>query len=141
GRYLYAKLATIRTYASQAAPAPAPAPPAPVPAAPISVGDPNPQTNLVGSPHPDLAVRRASDNRAMIIPTGGLTSFAPRQVIGRNGWNKRAAVFASPDLTGDGVADLVVLNKARVATVRAGTGSGRFGKTVRRTRLKNFSLL
>src|SRR5690606_5260510 len=129
------------TYASQAAPAPAPPPPAPDPAAPIAVGDPNPQTNLTGSPHPDLAVRRAADNRAMIVPTGGLTSFAPRKVVGRNGWNKRAAVFVPPDLTGDGIPDLVLMKKSRVTSVRAGTASGRFGQVVRKTRFKRFSLL
>ena len=35
------------------------------------------ESNLAGSPHPDLVVRRASDGQGFIIPTGGLTGFGP----------------------------------------------------------------
>lgn len=141
GRYLYAKLDTIRSYASQGTTAPPPPVTQPEPSTPVTIGEANPQSNLVGTAHPDLVLRRAADNKAIIIPTGGLTSFDPRRVIGTNGWNKRAQVFASPDLTGDGIADLVMVSRKRVATVRAGTGTGRFGKVARKTKFKNFSLL
>jgi hypothetical protein len=140
GRYLYAKLSTIRKYASQTEAAP-PVTPVPDPAAPVAITEANPQGNLVGTAHPDLVLRRAVDNKAIIVPTGGLTSFAPRKVIGKNGWNKRTQVFASPDLTGDGIPDLVIVTKKRVAIIRAGTASGRFGKTVKKTNFQNFSLL
>ncbi len=79
---------------------------------PIAVSEPNPQNNLDSSPYPDLVVRRAGDGRGLVIPTGGLTSFQQRIVVGKKGWDKRAEVLVSPDLTGDGKADLVTLDKS-----------------------------
>lgn len=141
GKYLYAKLPLIRQYATTAAPPAPPAPPAPTAPAPVTVGTPSPQGNLVGAPYPDLVVRRASDGRAMILPTGGLTAFGPRTVTGKKGWKKRADVLVSPDLTGDGVADLVTVDKSGVVRIRAGRGNGRFGKTTKKLRLKGYSML
>ena len=66
------------------------------------VSEPSPQNNLDASPYPDLVVRRAADGRGLVIPTGGLTSFQKRTVVGKKGWDKRADVLVSPDLTGDG---------------------------------------
>ena len=106
GKYLYAQIPLIRQYATQAAPA-APAP------TPVEVSEPNPQNNLDASPYPDLLVRRASDGRGLVIPTGGLTSFQQRTVVGKSGWDKRADVLVSPDLTGDGVPDLVTARQVR----------------------------
>ena len=97
GKYLYAQLPLIRQYASPAAPATPPPPPIAV------IAEPNPQNNLDASPYPDLVVRRAADGRGLVIPTGGLTSFQQRTVVGKKGWDKRADVLVSPDLTGDGV--------------------------------------
>ena len=99
GKYLYAQIPLIRTYASQAAP---------VARRRRSWSrsrcrSPNPQNNLDASPYPDLVVRRAADGRGLVIPTGGLTSFQQRTVVGKSGWDKRADVLVSPDLTGDGV--------------------------------------
>ncbi|MCF6378688.1 FG-GAP-like repeat-containing protein [Nocardioides KLBMP 9356] len=134
GKYLYAQLPLIRQYAAQAAPA------TPV-VVPIAVSAPNPQNNLDASPYPDLVVRRAADGRGMVIPTGGLTSFQQRTVVGKKGWNKVAEVLVSPDLTGDGIADLVTLDKAGKARIRAGKGNGKFGKTVKTLSLRGYSLL
>lgn len=135
GKYLYAQLPTIRTYASQAAPV------APVGPTPVSVSEPDPQNNLDASPYPDLVVRRASDGRGLVLPTGGLTSFQQRTVVGKRGWDQRADVLVSPDLTGDGVADLVTADKSGVVRVRAGTGTGKFGNTVKKLRLRGYSLI
>ena len=134
GKYLYAQLPLIRQYASQAAPV------TPV-VVPIAVSEPNPQNNLDASPYPDLVVRRASDGRGLVIPTGGLTSFQQRTVVGKTGWDKRSEVLVSPDLTGDGVADLVTLDASGEARVRAGVGNGKFGKTVKKLSLRGYSLL
>ena len=108
GRYLYAKLPVIRQYASSAAPI-TPVPPT---VQPVEVSAPAPQNNLDASPYPDLVVRRASDGRGLMIPTGGLTSFQKRTVVGKRGWDKRADVLVSPDLTGDGLADLVTVDRS-----------------------------
>ena len=137
GRYLYAQLPLIRQYASSAAPT---TPPPPV-VQPIAISEPNPQNNLDASPYPDLVVRRASDGRGLVLPTGGLTSFQQRLVVGKKGWDKPADVLVSPDLTGDGSADLVTLDKAGVLRVRAGAGNGKFGRTTRKIRLRGYSLV
>jgi hypothetical protein len=134
GKYLYAQLPLIRKYASTAAPT------TPV-VQPIAISEPNPQNNLDASPYPDLVVRRAADGRGLVLPTGGLTSFQKRLVVGRKGWDKPADVLVSPDLTGDGLADLVTFDKSGVLRVRAGAANGKFGKTTRKIRLRGYSLL
>ena len=125
GRYLYAKIPTIRSYASAAAPAV----PAPVPTPPLEITDPTPQSNLVGAGYPDLVVRRASDSRALIVPTGGLTSFSKAAVVSSKGWSNRPEVLISPDLTGDGVLDLVSTSEQGVLRIRPGSGGGKFKAT------------
>lgn len=125
GKHLYARIPSIRQYAGESAPA------APVG---VKVTEPAPQSSLVGSAHPDLVVRRASDGRGFILPTGGLTSFGKRTVIGKRKWNTRADVLVSPDLTGDGTVDLVTSDKNGTVRVRVGRAGGRFGKTVKKVR-------
>ena len=137
GRYLYAKLPVIRQYASSAAPV-APVPPT---VQPIEVSAPAPQNNLDASPYPDLVVRRASDGRGLMIPTGGLTSFQKRTVVGRSGWDKRADVLVSPDLTGDGKADLVTVDRSGIVRVRAGKGNGKVAATTEKMSLRGYSLI
>jgi len=122
GRYLYAKLATIRAYASEAAPTPPPA---------LEITDPAPQSNLVGAGYPDLVVRRASDGRGLILPTGGLTSFSKATVVSAKGWSNRPEVLISPDLTGDGLLDLVSTSEQGVLRIRPGKGNGKFKATSR----------
>jgi hypothetical protein len=131
GRYLYAQLPTIRAYASAAAPA------APTPPPPLKITDPAPQSNLVGAGYPDLVVRRASDGRGLIVPTGGLTSFSKATVVSAKGWSNRPEVLISPDLTGDGLLDLVSTSEQGVLRIRPGKGNGKFkatSKVVKTTR-------
>ncbi len=135
GKYLYAQIPQIRTYASSAAPA------APTGPTPVTVSEPSPQNNLAASPYPDLVVRRAADGRGLVVPTGGLTSFQKRTVVGKSGWDKRADVLVSPDLTGDGVADLVTADRSGVVRIRPGRGNGRFGATSRKMKLRGYSLI
>ena len=134
GKYLYAQIPLIRTYASQSAPVVT----APTP---VAITSPNPQNNLDASPYPDLVVRRASDARGLVVPTGGLTSFQKRTVVGKQGWDKTADVLVSPDLTGNGVADLVTVDKQGILRVREGKRNGKFGKTVRKLKLRGYSLV
>ena len=125
GQYLYARIPSIRTYAAESAPA------APVG---VAVSEPAPQSSLVGTAHPDLVVRRASDGQGLVLPTGGLTSFGQRAVIGKRKWNTRADVLVSPDLTGDGAVDLVTSDKRGTVRVRPGKPGGRFGNTSKKVR-------
>ncbi|NYE37456.1 hypothetical protein F4692_002589 [Nocardioides cavernae] len=134
GKYLYAQLPLIRTYAAQAAPV------TPV-VVPIAVNAPNPQNNLDASPYPDLVVRRVSDGRGLVLPTGGLTSFQKRTVVGKKGWDKTADVLVSPDLTRDGTPDLVTIDAKGTLRIRAGLGNGKFGKTTRKISLRGYSLV
>lgn len=123
GQYLYAQLPTIRALASAAAPA------APTPPPPLEIGAPALQSNLVGGGYPDLVVRRASDGRGMIVPTGGLTGFSKASVVSAKGWSNRPEVLISPDLTGDGVADLISTSEQGVLRIRPGKGNGKFKAT------------
>ena len=134
GRYLYAQLPLIRTYATQAVPT------GPVTVA-VEVSEPSPQNNLDASPYPDLVVRRASDGRGLVIPSGGLTSFQQRTVVGKKGWDARADVLVSPDLTGDGAADLVTVDTSGVVRIRQGSGTGKFGRTTKKLKLGGYSLV
>ena len=136
GKYLYAQLPLIRTLRGvRDARRPGPAP------TPVAVSAPNPQNNLDASPYPDLLVRRAADGAGMVVPTGGLTSFQKRIVVGKSGWDQRADVLVSPDLTGDGVADLVTADKSGVVRIRAGRGNGKFGATSKKLSLRGYSLI
>ena len=107
----------------------------------MTVSEPSPQNNLDASPYPDLLVRRAADGRGLVIPTGGLTSFQKRLVVGKSGWDKRSDVLVSPDLTGDAVADLVTADRSGVVRIRAGRANGKFGATAKKLSLRGYSLL
>jgi hypothetical protein len=86
--------------------------------------------NLVGSSYPDIIARRTSDKRGVIIPTTGVSGFAGK-VTTKGG----ASSFAlSPDLTGDGRADVVAWNSAGVLAIRKGNGKGSFGAPVFKTK-------
>lgn len=137
GKYLYAQIPLIRQYASQAAPS---VPTTPV-VQPVEISAPSPQNNLDASPYPDLVVRRASDGRGFVLPTGGLTSFQKRIVVGKKGWDAPREVLVSPDLTGDGKPDLLTLDAKGQLRIRAGKGEGKFGKTVRKVSLRGYSLI
>jgi hypothetical protein len=117
GRYLYAKIPAIRTLAAQIQ-------------ADWSGRDRD--TDVVGSGHPDLLVRRTSDKAAFVVPTGGMLSLRSGRVMSSD-WSRYDTVVASPDLTGDGLADVLVRNATTGAGgVRAGRGDGTFAgvKTV-----------
>ena len=115
GRNLYAKLPAIRTYAAAASEPEAPG---------IELGQVD--SDLAGTPYPDLVVRRASDGRGMILPTGGLASFLAPTVLEESGWATRR-VLAAPDLTGDGRVDLVTFDDSGSLEVRPGLAAGGFG--------------
>ncbi|MFC6287777.1 FG-GAP-like repeat-containing protein [Nocardioides sp. GCM10027113] len=118
GRYLYAELGTIRQLAS---------------AAQKGWDGRELESDLAGSAHPDLIVRDKASKEAYIVPTRGLLAFRkPTKLDGYLAGSD--LVVASPDLTGDGTADLLVRGTDGTATVRPGTGSG-FGDAVQSTRM------
>ncbi len=111
GRYLYAKLPEIRRLAAEAQ---------------RGWAGRELESNLASTPHPDLIVRRASDGQGFVIPTGGLTGFG-KGVTALTGLTSGDSVLASPDLTGDGIGDLVVRTADGSAQVRPGAADGTFG--------------
>ena len=116
GRYLYAKLPVIRKYAAKAQ---------------RGWSGRDLQSDLARTAHPDLVVRRESDGRAFIIPTGGLLGLE-KPVTQTGLWAGADMVAGSPDLTGDGLGDLVVRSTGGTATVRPGSATG-FGNPIRST--------
>ncbi len=135
GRYLYAKIPQIRNKAAALQKGATP-PVTPPPATNDGTNLGSTWTgaairsSLTSRTYPDLVVRRASDGRGLVLPTGGLTNFAaPRSVS--TGWSKKRQVFLSPDLTGDGRADLVMVSKKGFLAVKPGQGGSRFGRAGR----------
>lgn len=125
GKNLYSKIGEIRTRAASLQGTSAPAPdPQPEPEKP-QFGTPVMQSNLLGTPHPDILVRRASDKRLMVIPTGGLSELAkPTTLI--SGWRSSSRGFLTQDMSGDGKSDLVAVVADGSIKVRPGNGKGKF---------------
>jgi hypothetical protein len=117
GRYLYAKIPLIRQYAADAQ---------------QGWTGRELESSLAGSPYPDLLVRRTSDKQVYVVPTGGMTRFGRPTTVANatgGGWSGFDRVLLTPDLSGDGKADLLARSAADGSTqVRPGDGSGGFGK-------------
>ncbi len=123
GKHLYAQLPAIRTYASEGA--------GTAPPQPVTVSSANLQSNLAGSAYPDLVVRRASDGRGLVVPTEGLTAFSSKKIAHKRGWSKRSNIVATPDVTGDGVVDLLATDSKGYLQIRPGNAAGTYGKASR----------
>ncbi len=116
GKYLYARIPDIRTLAAS-----------------LQKGwsGRTLQSSFAGSPDPDLVVRNATTKEVYVIPTGGdvpATPVTPAPPASTDG----PQTVVSADLTGDGKADLVKVNKAGRMTVKAGDGLGHYPSVVRR---------
>jgi hypothetical protein len=118
GKYLYAKLPQIRQMAA---------------ADQQDWSGRQRQTDVASTPQPDLIVRRASDDRILVVPTGGMLHFGLKR--GSTGWTADDTVVASPDLDGDGLGDLAVRTADGELTVRPGDGHGGFGAGIKPTQL------
>ncbi len=119
GRYLYARIPEIRKLAAEAQ---------------RGWTGRELESDLASTPHPDLVVRRASDGRAFVIPTGGLTQFNDPVTVAAP-WTAADTAVVSPDLTGDGRSDLVVATADGSAQVYPGDGAGGLGEPVKKTDL------
>ena len=117
GRYLYARIGDIRRLAE---------------AAQQDWSGRELESDLASTPHPDLAVRRASDGQVFIVPTGGLTGLQPGATLA-GAATGTDLTLVSPDLTGDRVGDLVVRGTDGVTRIRPGTTAGGFGDPVKPT--------
>jgi len=119
GRYLYAKIPTIRTLAEE-----------------YQAGWSGRQrdVDVASTPYPDLLVRRTSDKAGFIVPTQGLLRLTWPRVSQSSGWSAMDSIVASPDLTGDGKVDLVArTGSTGVSMVYPGDGTGRFGGGIKST--------
>jgi len=126
GKYLYARIPDIRRLAAEAQ---------------RGWAGRELESDVASTPHPDLVARRASDGQVFVIPTGGLTNLAA-PVAAATGLAATDRTVVSPDLTGDGVPDLVVQPAAGPAKVRPGTSAGTFGAPVNKIgRLKGHDLV
>lgn len=135
GRFLYAKLPQIRSLAraaqtSTGEPTPPTPTPDPEPPAPTVSGTPTLDSDLLGTPHPDLVARRGRDGRLLVVPTAGGTQLVePRALTGT--WPSAARLVATHDVTGDSRADLLALTPDGRGAIHPGDGAGGFGAAVR----------
>ena len=118
GRYLYAKIPQIRRLAAQYQ---------------ADWTGRQRSTDVLGTTHPDVLLRRA-DGTGFVLPTSGTIAFRAARTSTQTGWSAYDTVVSSPDLNGDGRADLFVRNRTGAAGVRPGAGTGDFGRTVKVTR-------
>ena len=140
GRYLYAKIPTIRAMAQRiqnaaqsGAPVTTPKPPdpnamttptqAPKPAAAQPQGMRFPRSlNLAGDSAPDLVLKRA-DGTVSVVPTGGQVGYrAPVSTPGN--WKAFTLVTAVGDVTGDRRGDVLVRARNGVSGIYSGDGYG-----------------
>ena len=115
GTYLYAKIPTIRAIAA---------------ADQAGWAERNLHTSLVGA-YPSIVARRASDSQIMVLPTGGISDFSSQVKVARLPAGQTNAV-PTPDVTGDGKADLVSYGPTGFS-VYAGNGAGGFALQATRT--------
>jgi|GEM_PF-572379 len=120
GKYLYRKIPQIRRVAAS-----------------LQVGwsGRTLESNLVGSPDPDLIVRDATTKEAYVVPTGAGSAVGLAQpVTVSTGIGTSSQAVISADLTGDGRADLVKVSRSGRMSLRPGDGAGHFGAAVRKNK-------
>ena len=147
GRYLYAKIPSIRVAAQTIENnAQTPVDPVSLPMVPTPAGMPSPtqapapaaaqppigfpqRANLAGSGWPDL-LSMDGTGRISVVPTEGMVDFTTRVVSGP-GWDKMSLIAAVGDLTGDGRADVLAKNKKTGTTkIFPGDGHGHVGRGI-----------
>ena len=119
GKYLYAKLPTIRTLADGYQ---------------SSWRGRQRDVNTVSTSYPDIFLRRASDKAGFVLPTQGMTRLGPPRVSWASGWSAKDAIVVTPDVTGDGRADLFARDmETGIAKIFPGDGTGHFGAGIKPT--------
>src|SRR3954449_6776319 len=119
GRYLYAKIPTIRSLAAKYE---------------RSFASRDRHGNLAGTRWPDLVVRDRRTKAGYLVRTGGQLNFTSARPAG-TGWRGRNLLTAVGDVTGDRVGDLLA-RKVSTGTsyVYPGNGSGGFRAGIKPTR-------
>ncbi|MDQ4112881.1 MAG: FG-GAP-like repeat-containing protein [Actinomycetota bacterium] len=101
------------------------------------------ESNLAGTSHSDFVARRKSDGKVFTMRTGGFAGFNATKASTTFGSTVRAQVV-TPDITGDGRADLILVRNNGSAGIRKGRGDGTFApvyKTLPYTKFKGVSLI
>ncbi|MGZ4456819.1 MAG: FG-GAP-like repeat-containing protein [Nocardioides sp.] len=115
GRYLYAKLPTIRALAA---------------ADQHAWTERGRRTDLAGSSWPDLIVRDRTTRQAYVVQTGGQVGFAAARTLA-TGWSDKDLVAGVGDLNGDGKADVMARDKTTKNTsVFPGDAAGHLGASI-----------
>ncbi|MEU6138630.1 FG-GAP-like repeat-containing protein [Nocardioides sp. NPDC047086] len=83
------------------------------------------ESNIAGTSHADLVARRKSDGRVFTMRTGGFAGFDATKTSTTFGSTTREQVV-TPDITGDGKADLILVRNDGSAGIRKGRGDGTF---------------
>ena len=118
GKYLYAKIPTIRSLAAGYQ---------------KPFGSRAKSTNISGSPWPDLVVRDKVSKRAYVIRTAGQVDFKRGRRAAVH-WGRMDLVAAARDLTGDGIPDMVGrVARTGVTGIYPGTAQGTFDVPVTTT--------
>lgn len=120
GKYLYAKIPEIRRLAATAQ---------------KGWSGRELESNLAGSPQPDLVVRRAADGRVFVLPIvlskTGVASLGRAVDTGKvfTGTNR---IMNAGDWNRDGYGDVITRNKKNgYLLLRPGDGTGKLGRSVR----------
>ncbi|MFD4323042.1 FG-GAP-like repeat-containing protein [Nocardioides sp. NPDC058538] len=101
------------------------------------------ESNIAGTSHSDLVARRKSDGKVFTMRTGGFAGFNTTKASTTFGSTVRAQVV-TPDITGDGKADLIQVRNNGSAGIRKGRGNGTFApvyKTLPYTKFRGISLI
>ncbi|SDK22793.1 Repeat domain-containing protein [Nocardioides sp. YR527] len=96
------------------------------------------ESNIAGTSHSDLVARRKSDGRVFTMRTGGFAGFDSTRTSTTFGSTTREQVV-TPDVTGDGKADLIFVRNDGSAGIRKGRGDGTFAAVFKNLSTSTFS--
>ncbi|MFD7078334.1 FG-GAP-like repeat-containing protein [Nocardioides sp. NPDC059952] len=96
------------------------------------------ESHIAGTSHSDFVARRASDGRIFTLRTGGFAGFNSTKTSTTVGSTVREAVV-TPDITGDGKADLIQVRTDGSAGIRKGRGDGTFAAVFKNLGKSTFS--
>ncbi|WP_328528260.1 FG-GAP-like repeat-containing protein [Nocardioides sp. NBC_00368] len=96
------------------------------------------ESHITGTSHSDFVARRASDGRIFTLRTGGFAGFNSTRTSTTVGSTVREAVV-TPDITGDGKADLIQVRTDGSAGIRKGRGDGTFAAVFKNLGRSTFS--
>ncbi|MDQ4110627.1 MAG: FG-GAP-like repeat-containing protein [Actinomycetota bacterium] len=96
------------------------------------------ESHIAGTSHSDFVARRATDGRIFTLRTGGFAGFNSTKTSTTVGSTVREAVV-TPDITGDGKADLIQVRTDGSAGIRKGRGDGTFAAVFKNLGKSTFS--